>query len=239
MCSFSSLIRNENQIFSISDIYSLEYNINITGYYLLLGLEMSKKHEMKATENQVVPGDKIAVIEEFLPDDTCFEQDGSILSKVTGEVVTDLKKHKITVKPFKQHFQVKRGDTGLGRVEYVKKQIASVDIFQLNEFEVSLPINSILHVSETSRRFVRSMYEVTRPGDWIKFRIIKTTRPIYLTLIGEGLGVLLAHCNHCGHELSFYRRNSLKCPNCDLIQNRITSKSFGKPFSSIMRYSKL
>ena len=93
-----------------------------------MGLEMRKKHEMKATNNQVVPGDKIAVIEEFLPDDTCFEQDGSIISRVMGTVDTDLQKHKITVKPHKQHFQVKRGDTGVGRVEFVKKQVASVDI---------------------------------------------------------------------------------------------------------------
>jgi exosome complex RNA-binding protein Csl4 len=199
---------------------------------------MSKKQEMKAVENPVVPGDKIAEIEEFLPDDTCFEEEGSILSGVIGEVITDVKKHKITVKPFKKHFEINRGDIGLGRVEYVKKQIASVDIYRLNEREVPLPVNSILHVSETSRRYVRSMYDVTRPGDWIKFRIIKTTKPIYISLIGEGLGVVLGHCNRCGHELDFYRRNSLKCANCNFIQNRITSKSFGKPLSSLKRPTK-
>jgi exosome complex component CSL4 len=199
---------------------------------------MSKKQETKVAENPVLPGDKIAVIEEFLPDDTCFEEEGSILSGITGEVVTDLKKHKITVKPFKKHFELKRGDVGLGRVEYVKKQIASVDIYLLNEREIALPVNSILHVRETSRRFVRSMYDVTRPGDWIKFRIIKANKPIYISLIGEGLGVVLAQCNRCGHELDFYRRNSLKCPNCAFIQNRITSKSFGNPLSSLKRYMK-
>ena len=116
---------------------------------------MSKKQEMKAVENPVLPGDKIAVIEEFLPHDSCFEEEGSILASVTGEVVPDLKKHKIKVKPFKKHFEINRGDIGFGRVEYVKKQIASVNIHRLNEREVSLPVNSILHVSETSRRFVR------------------------------------------------------------------------------------
>ncbi|MHA1978098.1 MAG: exosome complex RNA-binding protein Csl4 [Candidatus Hodarchaeales archaeon] len=196
---------------------------------------MSKKHVEKSTQNRVVPGDKIAVIEEFLPDETCFEQDGSILSMTTGEVIPDQKKHKITVKPLKQSFQLERGDTGVGRVVYVKKQIASVDIHRINSNPVPIPINSILHVSEASRRFVRNMYEVTRPGDWLKFRIVRTMKPVYISLIGEELGVVIAQCNHCGHDLEFYRRNTLKCPNCSLIQNRVTSDSFGKLVTSFSR----
>ena len=39
---------------------------------------MSKKQEIKAVKNPVIPGDKIAVIEEFLPHDSCFEEEGSI-----------------------------------------------------------------------------------------------------------------------------------------------------------------
>ena len=198
---------------------------------------MSKKDVEKSTQNRVVPGDKIAVIEEFLPDETCFEKDGSILSMTTGEVSPDLKKHKITVNPIKRFFQLRRGDTGVGRVVYVKKQIASVDIHMVKNTEVPLPINSILHVSEASRRFVKNMYEVTRPGDWIKFKIVRTLKPVYISLIGEDLGVVIAQCNHCGHDIDFYRRNALKCQNCGLIQNRITAKSFGKVVTSFTRTS--
>ncbi len=198
---------------------------------------MSKKQVEKSTQNRVVPGDKIAVIEEFLPDETCFEQDGSILSMTTGEVLPDQKKHKITVKPFKQVLQLRRGDVGVGRVVYVKKQIASVDIHRINETSVPLPVNSILHVSEASKRFVRNMYEVTRPGDWLKFKVVRTMKPVYISLIGEGLGVVIAQCNHCGHDLNFYRRNTLKCPNCSLVQNRVTAKSFGKLVTSFKRTS--
>ncbi len=196
---------------------------------------MSKKHVENTTQSRVVPGDKIAVIEEFLPDETCFEQDGSILSMTTGEVIPDQKKHKITVKPFKRLFELKKGDTGIGRVVYVKKQIASVDIHRVNDTQVSLPVNSILHVSEASRRFVKNMYEVTRPGDWLKFKIVRTMKPVYISLIGDGLGVVIAQCNHCGTDLDFFRRNTLKCPNCGLIQDRITAKSFGKLVTSFKR----
>ncbi len=198
---------------------------------------MSKKHVEKSTQSRVVPGDKIAVIEEFLPDETCFEQDGSILSMTTGEVSPDLKKHKITVKPIKRVLQLRRGDTGVGNVVYVKKQIASVDIHRINNREVPLPINSILHVSEASRRFVKNMYEVTRPGDWLKFKIVRTMKPVYISLIGDDLGVVIAQCNHCGHDLVFFRPNALKCQNCNLIQNRVTAKSFGKLVTSFTRTS--
>jgi exosome complex RNA-binding protein Csl4 len=200
-----------------------------------LGLELSKKQVENSTQNRVVPGDKIAVIEEFLPDETCFEQDGSILSMTIGEVIPDQKKHKITVKPLKQIFELRRGDVGVGRVVYVKKQIASVDIHMVNDIKIPLPVNSILHVSEASKRFVKNMYEVTRPGDWLKFKIVRTMKPVYISLIGEGLGVVIAQCNHCGHDLKFLRRNTLKCPNCELIQNRVTSRSFGKLVTSFKR----
>ncbi len=190
---------------------------------------MSKKSETETNHTRVVPGDKIAVIEEFLPDENCFEEDGSIIAEVIGEVVIDSKSHKIGVKPSKEHFSLKQGDIGFGRVEYVKKQIASVDIYKNNDINIAKPVNSILHVSEASRRFVRNMYEVARPGDWVRFRITKAEKPIYISFIGEGLGVVIALCNQCGHELNFFRRNLLKCPNCSSEQNRITSTLYGKP----------
>jgi exosome complex component CSL4 len=192
---------------------------------------MSKKSESKTNNTQVVPGDKIAVIEEFLPAENCFEEDGSIIAEVTGEVIIDSKLHKIAVKPSKEHFSLRKGDIGFGKVEFVKKQVASVDIYKINDIDIAKPINSILHVSEASRRFVRNMYEVTRPGDWIRFRITRTEKPIYISFIGEGLGVVIASCNQCGHGLNILRRNSLKCPNCNFEQGRITSNLFGKPLN--------
>jgi exosome complex component CSL4 len=193
---------------------------------------MSKNSETKTNNIRVVPGDKIAVIEEFLPNENCFEEDGSIIAEVIGEVIKDTKSHKITVKPSRLHFALNIGDIGYGRVEFVKKQVASVDIHKINDKNIDKPINSILHVSEASRRFIRNMYEVTRPGDWIRFRITKADKPIYISFIGEDLGVVIADCNHCGHKLKFFRRNSLTCPNCNSEQSRITSKLYGKPLIS-------
>ena len=186
---------------------------------------------MNPDDQWVLPGDKIAVIEEFLPDETCYEEDGVIFSRLFGRVVMDRKKHKISVTPEKKHNVVKNGDVGIGRVEFVKKQIASVDIYQLDQKHVSPPLNAILHISEVSRRFVRNMYEVARPGDWIKFRIIKSNKPVYITIVGTGLGVIVSYCIQCGHELEFKRRNTLGCPNCERIQPRITSKNFGNPLN--------
>lgn len=196
-------------------------------------MEDSKKSD--SDNDWVLPGDKIAVIEEFLPDETCYEQDGGIYSKLFGRVKTDTKRHKISVIPKQPHRTIKNGDIGMGRIEFMKKQIASINIYHLNQENVMIPISAVLHVSEASRRFVKNMYEVARPGDWIRFRIIRAVKPVYVSLIGEGLGVIISYCIQCGHELKFKRRNTLKCPNCDTIQTRITSKYFGKPLISDLR----
>jgi exosome complex component CSL4 len=194
-----------------------------------VGKDMEDSKKADSEEEWVLPGDKIAVIEEFLPDETCYEQDGGIYSNTFGRVVTDTKRHKISVIPMNPYRTIKNGDIGMGRVEFMKKQIASIDIYHLNHETLMIPISAVLHVSEASRRFVKNMYEVARPGDWIRFRIIRAIKPVYVSLIGEGLGVIISYCIQCGHELKFKRRNILECPNCDTKQSRITSKYFGKP----------
>ena len=199
---------------------------------------MSNNKKFDADNDWVLPGDKIAVIEEFLPDETCYEQNGSIYSKIVGRVVTDPKKHKISVIPKHPHRSVKNGDVGLGRVEFMKKQIASVNIYHLNKENLSIPISAVLHISEASRRFVKNMYEVTRPGDWLRFRIIRAIKPVYISLIGDGLGVVISYCIQCGHELEYKSRNRLECPNCETTQSRITSKYFGKPLIRNLRPSR-
>jgi RIO kinase 1 len=146
-------------------------------------------------------------------------------------VVTDPKKHKISVIPKNPYLEVKIGDIGVGRVEFIKKLIASVDIYRINQDLIPLPIGAILHIREASQRFVKNMYEVTRPGDWLKFRVIRTNKPVYISLVGDKLGVIVSNCIRCGYELKYKRRNTLECPNCELIQPRITSRQFGNPLN--------
>lgn len=199
---------------------------------------MNNNKKSDSDDSLVLPGDKIAIIEEFLPDETCYEQKGGIYSKILGRVVTDTKKHKISVIPKNPHRTIKNGDVGLGRVEFMKKQIASVNIYHLNQENVSIPISAVLHISEASRRFVRNMYEVARPGDWLRFRIIRAIKPVYISLIGNGLGVVISYCIQCGHELEYRRPNTLECQNCGSIQPRITSKYFGNPLIRKLRPSR-
>jgi exosome complex component CSL4 len=199
---------------------------------------MTNKKDDDSDNKLVLPGDKIAVIEEFVPDETCYEKDGGIYSRVLGHVLTDRKKHKISVIPKKSHRSIENGAIGVARVEFIKKQVANVNIFHLNQEEIAIPISAVLHISEVSRRFVKNMYEVARPGDWVRFRIIRANKPVSISFIGEGLGVVTSYCIQCGHELNYKQRNLLECPYCDLIQPRITSKYFGKPLSYKSRSSR-
>jgi exosome complex component CSL4 len=201
-------------------------------------MEMNNKKEFESDSKLVLPGDKIAVIEEFVPDESCYEKDGGIYSSFLGHVETDRKKHKISVIPEKSHRAIENGAIGVGRVEFVKKQIAAVNIYHLNKEEIAVPVSAVLHISEVSRRFVKNMYEVARPGDWVKFKIIRANKPVYISFLDDGLGVVNSYCIQCGHELQIKRRNMLECPNCDLIQMRITSKHYGRPLKVKMGSSR-
>ena len=64
-----------------------------------------KKDTVK-NKDVVIIGQYLGVVEEFLPDETCYEQDGGIYSKILGRVVTDPKKHKISVIPKNPYLDV-------------------------------------------------------------------------------------------------------------------------------------
>lgn len=176
----------------------------------------------------VLPGDRLGVIEEFIPDKTCFEDEGQLLSSLVGNVQIDETRHRISVKGKKKIRFPQRGDRGFGQVVIARNQIASVEIHSLENDTIDIPYTAILHISNTSQHFVRSMFDVTRPGDWVKFEIIKGGIPSRISLRGRGLGVVHGQCISCGDTLHLKKRDLLECPSCGLIQPRVTSQNYGE-----------
>lgn len=168
----------------------------------------------------VTPGEKLGVIEEFMPGVGTYVDDGDIYSLVTGHLLVNTPKREISVcSSVRIPPMPKRGDTIVGQAINVQDRNLVLKISQINE-EVSPSFNGIMHVSDVSKNYVKTMFDAFKGGDIIRAMVISTAnREFHLSTLEDNLGVVQAFCSHCGHFL-ILQNNQLKCPHCRRIERR-------------------
>ncbi len=178
----------------------------------------------------VLPGDKLGVVEQFLPGTGTYEQEGTIYANFTGNARIDLKNKRVTVVPATRVPQLpKEGTTVLASVTHAQEKLATVSIWKIDDKALQNPFTAILHISSSSPRYERSMSDVCKSGDILRARVIDMTNRIpQLTTAGRGLGVIKAFCSKCGAVLEFTNRR-LQCPSCGNIERRRLAEDYGRP----------
>lgn len=189
---------------------------------------MSKASEQKSGQ-LVVPGDRLGVIEEFIPDAGTYVQDGVIYSKIVGHALIDLMQKKVSVFPVGKGTKVpKIGSIVIGQVSNVQIQTASMRFSQVDKKQIAGFFSGVLHVSDVQMRFVDSMFDVCKPGDIMRAKIIsEKNRTYHLSTQDKELGVVYGFCSNCGQGLE-QRRQGMHCPRCGRIESRKTSIDYGK-----------
>ncbi len=177
----------------------------------------------------VTPGERLGVIEEFIPDAGTYVKDGVIYAKVVGHALIDLMHKKVSVFPLGRGTKVpKVGSVVMGQVSNVQTQNAGVRITQVEKKQISGFFNGVLHVSDVQMRFVDSMFDVCKPGDIIRAKVIsEKNRTYHLGTQDKELGVLYAFCSNCGNGLE-QKRQGMECPRCGRIENRKIAIDYGK-----------
>ena len=188
---------------------------------------MSKtQHELTQA---VLPGDKLGVVEQFLPGAGTYETEGTIYSNFTGTAKIDLRNKRVTVVPTTRIPELpKEGAEILASVTHTQEKMATVSIWKINGKSMQNPFTAILHISSSSPRYERNMSDVCKTGDIIRARIIDMTSRIpQLTTAGRGLGVIRAFCCRCGVVLEMTNRR-LQCPACGNIERRRLAEDYSK-----------
>ncbi|MFQ6076703.1 MAG: exosome complex RNA-binding protein Csl4 [Candidatus Bathyarchaeia archaeon] len=177
----------------------------------------------------VVPGDRLGVIEEFLPGEGTYVDDGTVYSFRSGHAEIDLKNKTVSIRARTRIPPVpKRGDIVLARVMGIQEKSLSMRIFKVGKTSISTPFSGLMHVSDVMEGFVRTMSDSFRVGDIIRARVISTAnRRFHLSTEGERLGVVYSYCSHCG-QLLVRRGNSLYCPVCRRFRHRKAASDYGK-----------
>ena len=190
---------------------------------------MSLKKQEHKSGKLVVPGERLGVIEEFIPDFGTYVKDGIIFSKVIGRALVDLISKKVSVYPlFSDTVLPKISSIVIGQVGNAQSDNVLVKIFKVGSKALSGVVTGIFHISDVQERYVNSMSDVVKPGDIIRAKVISNKNKAYhLSTKDSGLGVLYAFCSRCSHILE-PKRYDMRCPNCGNIERRKFALDYGK-----------
>lgn len=178
---------------------------------------------MSDTRNKIVlPGDAVGVEEEFVPVTGAYvDSGGYIRASIVGVLSIDLFKKTLVVKKIiDKPIVPKQGDIVEGVVSGISDDIAFIDIYSVNNrYDKTIDFTGIIHVSQASQEFVKSLHDIFKLGDIIRARVLNNSHPYQLTTKDPVLGVIAAYCSLCGNTL-YKKDDKLICSVCGNVENR-------------------
>jgi len=190
---------------------------------------MLSRKNVERSGQFVVPGDKLGVIEEFLPGPGTYVSDGEIYSLITGHILIDASNKTVSVYP-RVHSPVipHEGSIVTGQVSMVQDKIAVVQIFNIGKKHIPSGLfTGNVHISMVSRSFVKSMFNALKIGDIILAKVTNDRNASYqLSIADRNLGVLYAFCSRCGNLL-ILNDHRLQCPICKNVEERKIAVEYG------------
>ena len=180
--------------------------------------------------DSVLPGERLGVIEEFLPGDGTFQdEDDVVYASITGIVHIDMKERKISVKATtRTPVYPKRNDVVLGEIQHVTKKSAIVNIFQIEDEPCPISFSGYLFITNTAGGYIEQMRDIFAPGDLIIARVQQQADGLArLSTVGSRFGVFHASCSRCGGPLHRQGRR-LECAECGNFEERKLSQRYGK-----------
>ncbi len=204
-------------------------HLSKSAYFKVKGTIMSLKSPEEKSGHLVLPGERLGVIEEFIPDAGTFVKDGVIYSKIIGRSLVDLQNRKVSVYPVVKGVVVPKVSTVvIGQIGNAQSDNVLVKIFRIGNKKLSGNFGGILHVSDVSDRYVDQISDVCKPGDIIKAKVISEKNQVFhLSMNDKGLGVVYGFCSRCGTLLE-QQGYDLKCPKDGNVEGRKLAPDYGK-----------
>ncbi len=168
----------------------------------------------------VLPGDKLASIEEFEGEEGTHEDDGIIRSNIAGKAIYDFKSRAIRVIPASKNITLpKPGDIVLGLVIMATPSMIEMKILYVNDEKQEINLNAIYF----SRSRKNTQFRV---GDLVRAKVVNLLNSfIHITFKDKKLGVVYTLCHLCGGKMVKVD-HSLKCTECNNKDDRKIAEDF-------------
>ena len=173
-------------------------------------------------ENQKIPGEKIALIEEYLPGENTYEENDTIRATVIGDVKMDKSERLASINRQKQISVPKVGDIIIGVVEANLPSMIAIMIKFVNGKKANSDLECICVTRHIRKK------NVALAKDVVKVEIISHINgTIHASIDSQELGVLFTKCRKCFGTV-VKMRDAVKCKDCGWIDDRKLSLDFGK-----------
>jgi exosome complex component CSL4 len=192
----------------------------------------------KHTATPILPGEQVALIEEFEGGKNTYITDGTIRSAAVGTRVYDFKRRIVKINQKNSPMLPKIGDVLVGYIEMLFGSMISVRVLYINEKRSYAGFSAIASTRtggsnsggsggwrERGDRRGRTIFRV---GDIIRGRVISLLNStIHITIDEKEFGVLYTLCFNCGGD-TVRVHNSVKCIECGMYEDRKLTYDYGK-----------
>ncbi len=182
-------------------------------------------------ENQLVlPGDEVAISEEFSPGEGTFEKNGMVFAAVLGKLQMDMKNRVVHVRALNPLVVLRKGDVVYGTVTDIRSPIITVRILKARGSDRSIAGDNVasLHISKVSKAYTTDIRKELRIGDIVKAGVMQVKPSIQLETSHPDLGVVRAECRKCRTPLE-RKQKSLQCPKCGNKESRKIARDYDEP----------
>ena len=184
--------------------------------------------QKKEKGRAVLPGDTLAVSEEFLPGAHTYDDSGLIRALTVGEVRRDVRNTEISVKAAVEPQSIKVDDWVTGRVEGAQASSANVKIYYVNGKPTHKDFTGMLSLRGLMGGRGQRRSTPVKLGDIVRCRVHSLLNGIiHLTIEEPDMGVVAALCGNCGRPLLKGNSARAKCDECGNVEERKLARDFG------------
>jgi len=174
------------------------------------------------SENQKIPGERVASIEEYLPGENTFEDNDLIRATTIGNINLDSTERLASINSKTQITVPKVGDIIIGVVEANLPSMIAIMIKYVNGKKAVADLECICVTRHLRKK------NIALAKDVVKVEIISHINgTIHASIDSEELGVLFTKCRKCFGTV-VKMRDAVKCKDCTWIDDRKLSSDFGK-----------
>jgi exosome complex component CSL4 len=169
----------------------------------------------------VLPGDEIAVAEEFEPGEGTYERNGAVFAATPGMLILDSQNRVARVRAFNPPAELKVGDIVYGVIDDIRGMMATATIQAIHgrSRQISGEAEGTIHISNVSEDYTEDIHDKFRLGDIIRAKVIQVKPSVQLTTAESTLGVVKAICSVCRGPLEL-RGRDLYCPRDERTEGR-------------------
>jgi exosome complex component CSL4 len=175
----------------------------------------------------VLPGEQIAVVEEYEPGEGTYERDGLVFASTPGVLQLDEQNRVARVRPFNPPAELQAGDIVYGVVDDIRGMMATATVNAIHgrDRQISGESEGTIHISNVSEEYTEDIRDMYRLGDIIRAKVIQVKPSVQLTTAEPDLGVVKALCGQCRGPLEL-RGRDLYCSRCERSERRKLARDY-------------